>query len=102
LHSYFAALLGLGDFPAVRCNAPEFSAVVGVHGEVSPCVFIRGPEVARIGAGLRTAIDLPVMQWLRADIRAGKRPECERCVCSLWRDPQRLDHARFLLGGRYV
>jgi hypothetical protein len=23
---------------------------------------------------------------LRRDIRAGKRVECERCVCSMWRE----------------
>ena len=28
LHAYFVAVAGAGEFPAVRCNAPEFSAVV--------------------------------------------------------------------------
>src|SRR6201999_2930662 len=44
LPAYFAALLGDGAFPRVRCNAPEFSAVVGVHGALSPCFFIPGPD----------------------------------------------------------
>ncbi|MDB6092031.1 MAG: Radical domain protein, partial [Gammaproteobacteria bacterium] len=30
---YFAALHGQGAYPPVRCNAPEFSAVVGVKGQ---------------------------------------------------------------------
>ena len=37
---YFAAVHGLGAFPAVRCNAPEFSAVVNATGRVQPCFFI--------------------------------------------------------------
>jgi MoaA/NifB/PqqE/SkfB family radical SAM enzyme len=87
LHAYFAALLGKGEFPAVRCNAPEFSAVIGLHGEVSPCFFIPGP--ASVGAReLARALDAHEMRELRADIRAGRRAECARCVCSLWRDPQ--------------
>jgi MoaA/NifB/PqqE/SkfB family radical SAM enzyme len=43
LRDYFAAVTGAGEFPPVRCNAPEFSAVVGVDGGLSPCFFIPGP-----------------------------------------------------------
>ena len=46
IRDYFAALLGLGAFPAVRCNAPEFSAVVGADGRVAPCFFIASPALA--------------------------------------------------------
>lgn len=88
MRRYFAALLGLGDFPEVRCNAPEFSAVIGVHGRVSPCFFIPGPATAVAGADPAAALDSAPMQALRADIRAGQRAECARCVCSLWRDPK--------------
>lgn len=87
LPEYFAALLGDGAFPRVRCNAPEFSAVVGVHGTLSPCFFIPGPDAAGGVAPLEHALDAAPMRALRDDIRAGRRPECERCVCSLWRDP---------------
>jgi len=86
MRDYFAALLGLGRFPAVRCNAPEFSAVVGVHGRLSPCFFIPGPENAIVGSDPEAALDGAPMRALRADIRAGRRSECARCVCSLWRD----------------
>jgi len=82
---YFAALCGQGAFPAVRCNAPEFSAVVGVDGRVAPCFFIDAPPGA--AGGLADALASGPSQQLRADIRAGKRRECERCVCSMWRDP---------------
>ncbi len=45
IHQYFAALLGLGPFPPVRCNAPEFSAVIGVDTRVAPCFFIPGTGI---------------------------------------------------------
>ena len=34
---YFAAIRGAGAYPPVRCNAPEFSAVIGATGRVQPC-----------------------------------------------------------------
>ena len=40
---YFAAVHGQGAYPPVRCNAPEFSAVIGATGRVQPCFFIAGP-----------------------------------------------------------
>jgi MoaA/NifB/PqqE/SkfB family radical SAM enzyme len=87
LPAYFAALLGEGAFPRVRCNAPEFSAVVDVRGALSPCFFIPGPEVPGGVADPERALEATAMRGLRDDIRAGRRPECARCVCSLWRDP---------------
>lgn len=96
IHQYFAALNGLDDFPAVRCNAPEFSAVIGADGRVAPCFFIPGPGV-RTHAGLEAALDDPRMDNLRGAIRAGARPECARCVCSMWRDPASFEVERFLL-----
>lgn len=85
LLAYYSAVCGLGDYPPVRCNAPEFSAVVGADGRVSPCFFIAGPPPP-VGTNLRAALDDAAMVDLRRDIRAGRRPECRTCVCSLWRD----------------
>lgn len=93
LRDYFAALCGLGAFPPVRCNAPEFSAVVGVDGHVSPCFFIPGPAAAR-GLSLSAALDGAPMIELRRAIRAGERAECERCVCSMYREPAELASLR--------
>lgn len=95
LRQYFAALQGQGAFPAVRCNAPEFSAVVGVDGRVAPCFFIDAPPGSAADNGLADALASEASQRLRADIRAGKRRECERCVCSMWRDPAALAHGSF-------
>jgi len=99
---YFGALLGGNAYPKVRCNAPEFSAVVGVDGRVSPCFFISGHPLSPRAPSLKAALDSNAMQALRAAIRGGARRECERCVCSMWRDPvsasaegfslRRIDH----------
>ena len=86
IHQYFAALVGLGPFPPVRCNAPDFSAVIGVDTRVAPCFFIPGTGIDT-RAGLSHALDDPALTTLRETIRAGARPECARCVCSMWRDP---------------
>jgi hypothetical protein len=101
LYEYFRALLGAGPFPRTRCNVTTFSAVIGATGQLSPCAFIGG-SAASARAGLVAALSAPAMADLRADIAGGRRVECERCVCSLWRDPARLREARFLLGPRYA
>jgi len=90
---YFSALHGKAPYPEVRCNAPEFSAVVGALGRVQPCFFISGPAEAEPLQGDHTPLDDfssalngDRMRALRASIRAGARPECKTCVCSMWRD----------------
>lgn len=100
---YFAALHGQGAYPAVRCNAPEFSAVIGATGLVQPCFFISGPSDASVfstGAGcasdLAGTLNSYGMATLRASIRGGTRAECRTCVCSMWRDPDTFDGAAAL------
>jgi MoaA/NifB/PqqE/SkfB family radical SAM enzyme len=89
LGRYFAALLGQGPFPPVRCNAPRFSAVVGADGALQPCYFIPGP--ARLNSQpLSAALNTPGFVALRRDIREGRRAECAACVCSMWRGPRGL------------
>jgi Fe-coproporphyrin III synthase len=96
LLQYFAAIQGQATYPPVRCNAPEFSAVIGATGRVQPCFFIAGPRAAQMmGVGVASDDELPAvlnsdsMAGLRTAIRAGTRIECKTCVCTLWRD---LDH----------
>ena len=97
---YFAAIHGQIPYPAVRCNAPEFSAVIGAGGKVQPCFFISGPAESALhngplesrpkeigqGRDLEEALNGGAMTALRRDIRAGRRAECKTCVCSMWRD----------------
>jgi len=90
---YFAAILRLGPYPKVSCNAPEFSAVIGATGRVQPCFFISGPLDARIsefgtrrGGDLTGVLNSSGMSALRTAIRDGRRAECKTCVCSMWRD----------------
>jgi len=92
LQQYFAALHGQAGYPPVRCNAPEFSAVIGAKGAVQPCFFISGPaEVAdHDPSDLGSILNSDAMVSLRQSIRAGERAECVGCVCSLYRDPESL------------
>jgi MoaA/NifB/PqqE/SkfB family radical SAM enzyme len=94
---YFSAIRGLGAYPPVRCNAPEFSAVVGATGRVQPCFFISGPLDARLsdtgarpGGDLGSVLNSGGMSALRTAIRDGRRAECKTCVCSMWRDPANI------------
>ncbi|MEP7357117.1 MAG: radical SAM/SPASM domain-containing protein [Anaerolineales bacterium] len=94
LEQYFAALLGQGGFPAVRCNAPRFSAVIGADGHVQPCYFIDGGQPP-VDQPLAQALNAPALVALRRDIRAGRRAECARCVCAMYRGPRSLVLAGF-------
>lgn len=102
IRDYFAALQGLVEFPPVRCNAPEFSAVVGADGRVSPCFFISGPAISPRAPDLAAAVHSTPMRNLCSAIRAGDRPECKTCVCSMWRDTEELSSAQFSVQGRQI
>jgi len=91
---YFAAMNGQGQYPQVRCNAPEFSAVIGASGKVQPCFFISGPAEAILSGAevdrndaLAEVLNGDAMSALRGEIRGGRRGECKTCVCSMWREP---------------
>jgi Fe-coproporphyrin III synthase len=86
IHQYFAAIHGRGAYPPVRCNAPEFSAVIGATGRVQPCFFISGPAGAQIPGDFGGTLNGGPMMALRKDIRDGARAECKTCVCAMWRD----------------
>jgi len=101
LHQYFAAIHGQAAYPGVRCNAPEFSAVIGATGRVQPCFFISGPPEAEVltstgghSVDLSIALNSAAMATLRAQIHAGARRECKTCVCSMWRDPENIRASR--------
>ncbi len=97
---YFAAVNGAASYPVVRCNAPEFSAVVGVTGRVQPCFFIPGPSDVPAQPDLERMLNSDSMMALRTNIRAQRRPECARCVCSMWRSPATFADADFPLASK--
>jgi len=86
--AYFAAIRGHGAFPAVRCNAPQFSAVIDAKLQMQPCFFIPGAPDARIQSDLKSVLNSAGMRDLRSSIHAGTRRECMSCVCPLWREPR--------------
>jgi Fe-coproporphyrin III synthase len=86
---YFAAINGDGPFPRVRCNSPHVSTVIEVDGALRPCYFL--PTYGKLnGTKLTDAINMPTAQALRQAYRSGARPECERCVCPLFKGPRAL------------
>jgi MoaA/NifB/PqqE/SkfB family radical SAM enzyme len=97
--AYFAAVCGAGDYPPVRCNAPQFSAVINARGSVSPCFFIPGPREAVVRDDLHAVLNSESMISQRETIRAGRRAECASCVCSLWEeDPDNFAYQHARLG----
>lgn len=86
LYDFFAAPYGKATFAPPRCNAPHISTVVNVDGRLQPCYFLSGNDTPQGLAGLND----PHMQQMRADYRNGERPECDRCVCPLYRGPRSL------------
>jgi MoaA/NifB/PqqE/SkfB family radical SAM enzyme len=100
MHQYFSAVCGVGPYPPVRCNAPEFSAVINAKGQVSPCFFIPGPADALCRDDLGAVLNADPMVALRDQIRAGARRECATCVCSLWRQPESRGISDFMLPRR--
>jgi MoaA/NifB/PqqE/SkfB family radical SAM enzyme len=99
IHQYFSAVCGMAPYPAVRCNVYEYSAVIGATGRVSPCFFISGPPQAVWRDSLAQVLNGEPLNTLREQIRTGGRPECARCVCSLWRDRDHRGVADFLPRG---
>ena len=97
---YFAAIHGQASFPPVRCNAPEFSAVVDAKNRVQPCFFIPAPFDSTVRSDLSEVLDGEDMARLRKDIREQRRPECARCVCSMWREPGSFTGADYLAAPR--
>jgi MoaA/NifB/PqqE/SkfB family radical SAM enzyme len=86
LPQYYAALNGLGPFPAVSCNAPYMSAVIEADGAVRPCFFHQA-----VGSIRREPLASIVQRNLpafREGLNIGSNPVCMRCVCSMkttWR-----------------
>lgn len=97
LVDYFAAVNGQSEFPRVRCNSPHISTVIEVDGTLRPCYFLPAYGKLAGGAGtrratllLKDAINIREALALRHAYRTGQRPECQRCVCPLYKGPRAL------------
>ncbi len=89
LLTYFGAINNQNDFEPPRCNAPHISTVIEVDGTLRPCYFL--PAYGKLnGQPLGQALNGNVAQQLRQAYRNRQRPECERCVCPLYKGPRSL------------
>ena len=78
---YYRAVTGLGEYPAVHCNAPWVSAVLEPGGVLRPC-FFHEPYASSDG-DLSDALNSPAAVAFRRDLDVGSNATCRRCVCSL-------------------
>ncbi|HHT9125781.1 MAG TPA: radical SAM protein [Candidatus Brocadiia bacterium] len=85
LHQYYAAMIGMYEFPTVRCNAPWISLVIEADGAVKPCFFL--PQIGNIkDSPIEQIANSVALKRLRRNLRKSGNPVCKRCVCSLrWR-----------------
>jgi MoaA/NifB/PqqE/SkfB family radical SAM enzyme len=82
LHQYYAAHLGLAEFPRVRCNAPWVSAVLDADGSLRPCFFHRAYGATQ-QADFRAVLNSDTARAFRARLDIRRDETCRRCVCSL-------------------
>lgn len=94
---YFGAINGQNPFPRPRCNAPHINVVIEVDGTLRPCYFLPafGKLTTRTESNIQNlsvkeAVNTDAAQALRLAYRTGQRPECERCVCPLYKGPRSL------------
>lgn len=81
LPKYYAAQLGMTEFPSVSCNAPWVSAVVEADGTVRPCYFHR--PVGNIREKRLSDILSQEMRAFRSGLDVNHNAICDKCVCTL-------------------
>ena len=91
IYAVYAAALGWREPPAVRCNAPQYSLVVGAKRELKPCHYLPAVDAWEPGQ-LKNRVNSPAFIKAREQQRTGQLEACSRCVCfqywgirSLWR-----------------
>ncbi|MDP6933670.1 MAG: radical SAM protein [Myxococcota bacterium] len=85
LVQYYRALLGLEEWPRVRCNAPSVSAVVAADGQVKPCFFLPSYPGNVNLTSLEQVLGTEQASYYREAIEPSVHPTCQRCVCTLYR-----------------
>ncbi len=80
---HFAALLGVGDFAPVECNAPWVSAVIETDGAVRPCFFQPPLGNLRQEKSLAAVLNSESAVAWRRGLDPARDAICRRCVCSL-------------------
>jgi Fe-coproporphyrin III synthase len=75
LLQYFRALIGEGELPPVRCNAPWISVVIETTGKIRGCFF------QRVIGDFRNINGRSATSFRRA-LNVATDPTCRRCVCS--------------------
>jgi MoaA/NifB/PqqE/SkfB family radical SAM enzyme len=82
IRDYYTALVGMGDFPPVACNAPWSSAVMEPTGKIRPC-FFHEAYADGAGGGLAGTLNSPSAVAFRRSLSVERNETCRRCVCSL-------------------
>lgn len=80
--TYYQAVNGRCEFPAIRCNAPWVSAVIEADGAVRPCFFHPAYGSLR-DAGFEQVINSSAARTFRRGLDPATNPVCKRCVCTL-------------------
>jgi Fe-coproporphyrin III synthase len=81
IYHHYAAAVGQGEAPRVRCNAPWVSAVLEPNGNVRPCFF--QPAYPSSGGALEAIINSPGAIQFRRGLDVRRDATCRRCVCTL-------------------
>jgi MoaA/NifB/PqqE/SkfB family radical SAM enzyme len=82
IHTYYAALNGMGEFPFKKCNAPWVSTVINPDGSVQPCFF--HPAIGNIhDAELPEILNGEKGMMFRRQLDMDTNPVCKKCVCYL-------------------
>jgi MoaA/NifB/PqqE/SkfB family radical SAM enzyme len=83
LSQYYSALLGVGDFAPVRCNAPWVSSVIESDGTVRPCFFQPALGNVRTDGPLESILNSERAVAWRKGLDTRRDAICRKCVCSL-------------------
>ncbi len=82
IYHHYAALCGMREVSAPRCNAPWVSAVIEADGAVKPC-FFHEPYGNLKERSLSDLLNGPKAVAFRRELDVAANPVCKSCVCAL-------------------